>query len=112
MAEQVKMIDVATAKQWIDAGTVVVVDVREVNEYQAAHIASAHLMPLSSFNPAKLPEVPEGKKLLLHCRTANRCGTAAGILLQSGYKGEINRMAGGIVAWSTAGLPLESGAKG
>jgi rhodanese-related sulfurtransferase len=111
MPDQVKMIDVATAKQWIDAGTAVVVDVREANEYQAAHIASAHLMPLSTFNPAQLPPVPAGKKLLLHCRTANRCGTAAGILLQSGYRGEINRMAGGLIAWANAGLPLESGAK-
>jgi len=109
MAEQVKMIDVATAKAWIEAGTAVLVDVREANEYQAAHIKGAMLMPLSSFNPAKLPPVPAGKKLLLHCRTANRCGTAAGILLQSGYKGEINRMAGGIVAWATAGYPTESG---
>lgn len=109
MAEQVKMVDIQTARQWIDSGQAVVVDVREANEYQAAHIKGANLMPLSSFNPAKLPPVPEGKKLLLHCRTANRCGTAAGILLQSGYKGEINRMAGGLVAWANAGMPLESG---
>jgi rhodanese-related sulfurtransferase len=109
MADQVKMIDVATAKQWIEAGTAVVVDVREANEYQAAHIQGATLMPLSSFNPAKLPQIPEGKKLLLHCRTANRCGTAAGILLQSGYKGEINRMAGGLVAWAQAGYPTTAG---
>ena len=109
MADQVKMIDVATAKQWIDSGLAVVVDVREVNEFTAAHIKGATLRPLSSFKLAELPSVPEGKKLLLHCRTANRCGTAAGILLQSGYKGEINRMAGGLVAWAQAGYPTVSG---
>ncbi|HEY1720239.1 MAG TPA: rhodanese-like domain-containing protein [Magnetospirillaceae bacterium] len=109
MPDQVKMIDVQTAQDWIDSGKAVVVDVREANEYQAAHIKGAHLRALSSFNPSDLPQIPEGKHLLLHCRTANRCGTAAGILLQSGYKGEINRMAGGIIAWANAGLPLESG---
>jgi len=109
MAAPVKMIDVETARRWIDGGQAVVVDVREANEYQAAHIKGAHLRALSSFNPAELPPVPEGKHLLLHCRTANRCGTAANILLQSGYKGEINRMAGGIVAWANAGYPIESG---
>ena len=112
MADQVKMIDVATARRWIDSGQAVVVDVREVNEFAAAHIKGAHLRPLSSFKMADLPPVPEGKKLLLHCRTANRCGTAAGILLQSGYKGEINRMAGGIVAWANAGMPVEAGLPG
>ncbi len=109
MAEQVRMVDVDTARRWIESGEAVVVDVREVNEYTAAHIAGAHLRPLSSFNPAQLPPVPAGKRLLLHCRSANRCGTAAGILLQSGYKGEINRLAGGLIAWANAGAPLESG---
>lgn len=109
MSDQVKMIDVQTAHDWIEQGKAVVVDVREANEYQAAHIKGAHLRALSSFNPKELPPIPEGKYLLLHCRSANRCGTAAGILLQSGYTGEINRMAGGLIAWANAGLPLEQG---
>lgn len=110
MTEQVKMVDVPTVLDWIAADKVVIVDVREVPEFTAAHIPGATLRPLSSFNPAELPSVPAGKHLLLHCRTANRCGTAAAILINSGYKGEINRLAGGIIAWGAAGAPLESGA--
>ncbi len=107
MSEQVKMIDVETARTWIEAGKAVVVDVRERHEYDAGHIAGAHLLPLSEFDPAQLPPVPAGKKLLLQCRSANRCGVAAQQLLASGYKGEINRLAGGMNAWLAAGAPVE-----
>jgi rhodanese-related sulfurtransferase len=104
------MVDVATALRWIKAGEAVVVDVRERNEYESEHIAGAHLLPLSTFDPAQLPAVPEGKKLLLHCRSANRCGVAAQKLIASGYRGHINRLAGGLLAWVAAGAPVETGA--
>lgn len=109
MSEQVKMIDVDTAQQWIAEDKVVIVDVRERHEHDAVRIAGSHLLPLSEFDPAALPEVPAGKKLLLHCRSANRCGMAAQQLVESGYKGEINRLAGGMNAWLAAGAPVEQG---
>ncbi len=110
VSEQVKMVDTATVLDWIGADKVVIVDVREVNEYAEMHIHGAHLKPLSTFDPNTLPAVPEGKKLLLHCRSANRCGIAAAQLLQAGYKGEINRLTGGMNAWLAAGAPVETGA--
>lgn len=108
MSEQVKMVDVDTVLDWIKADEAVIVDVRERHEYQVEHIAGAHLLPLSEFDPAKLPIVPEGKRLLLHCRSANRCGMAAAHLIESGYKGQINRLAGGMLAWVAAGAPVVS----
>lgn len=107
MSEQVKMVDTATVLDWIKADSVVIVDVRERHEYEAVHIHGAELLPLSEFDPKRLPAVPEGKKLLLHCRSANRCGVAAGQLVDSGYKGEINRLTGGMNAWVAAGAPTE-----
>jgi rhodanese-related sulfurtransferase len=109
MSQQVTMVDVDTVLGWLDAGSVVVVDVREQHEYDAEHIEGAHLLPLSEFDPALLPSVPEGKHLLLHCRSANRCGTAAHLLIDSGYAGAINRLAGGMLAWTAAGAPVVSG---
>lgn len=110
MTEQVKMVDVDTARAWIASGEAVVVDVRERHEYEAQHIHGAHLLPLSQFKSSDLPAVPADKRLLLHCRSANRCGIAATMLIDSGYKGEINRLAGGILAWVAAGAPVESDA--
>ena len=108
MSDQVTMVDVDTARAWIDAGDAVVVDVREQHEYNAGHIAGAHLRPLSRWDPDDLPAVPAGKHLLLHCRSANRCGVAAHNLIEHGYQGQINRLAGGMLAWEAAGAPVET----
>jgi rhodanese-related sulfurtransferase len=108
MGEQVKMVDVETARNWIEAGEAVIVDVRERSEFEIQHIAGAHLLPLSEFDPNRMPPVPANKRLLLHCRSANRCGMAADTLVRSGYKGEINRLAGGILAWLAADAPVVS----
>lgn len=109
MSEQVKMVEVETVLNWIKADEAVIVDVRERHEFAEQHIAGAHLLPLSEFDPTHLPIVPAGKRLLLHCRSANRCGVAAAQLVQSGYKGEINRLAGGMLAWLAADAPVVSG---
>jgi rhodanese-related sulfurtransferase len=106
MSDQVTMVDVDTALGWIEEGKAVVVDVREQHEYDAGHIEGAILRPLSTWDPDELPPVPEGKHLLLHCRSANRCGVAAQNLLENGYEGPINRLAGGMLAWSAAGAPV------
>ncbi|OIR09916.1 inner membrane protein YgaP [mine drainage metagenome] len=107
MSEQVNVVDVDTILDWIEQGKAVVVDVREENEWQAHHIAGAHLRPLSSFDAAALPALAPGQKLVLHCRSGVRCGSATAKLLEAGYQGEINRMAGGINAWIAAGYPVE-----
>jgi rhodanese-related sulfurtransferase len=107
MSDQVTMVDIDTARGWIETGEAVVVDVREQHEYDAGHIKGAILRPLSTWDSDELPAVPAGKHLLLHCRSGSRCGMAAERLLADGYQGRINRMAGGINAWVQAGAPIE-----
>ena len=106
MSNQVTMVDIDTAREWIAKDLVVVVDVREQHEWDAGHIEGATLRPLSTWDSDELPAVPEGKHLLLHCRSANRCGVAAQQLMVDGYEGHINRLAGGMLAWQAAGAPV------
>lgn len=89
-------------------GTAYVVDVREYNEHIEARIAGSALNPLSTFDAAKI-QTPEGKELILHCRSARRCGVAAEHLIVTGFKQQIHRMAGGMLAWAEDGLPIETG---
>lgn len=106
--DRVEMVDAATVRQWYEAGEAVLVDVREPNEYANAHIPGAQLNPLSRFDPARVP-APEGKRLVIHCRSGSRCGLAAMRLLASGFEGKVHRMQGGIIAWHAAGGALEAG---
>lgn len=90
-------------KNWIEAGEVVLVDVREADEHAAERIPGAINLPLSSFDPAQLPPVPEGKRLVFHCRSGVRCGTAAERAVAMGYEGTIHRLEGGIFGWRAVG---------
>ena len=105
---EVRMLDPREVQDRIKSGTAYIVDVREPHEYEEARIASATLNPLSTFDPAKI-QTPEGKDLILHCRSARRCGVAAEHLIATGFTGQIHRMAGGMIAWAADGLPMETG---
>ncbi|HSV29389.1 MAG TPA: rhodanese-like domain-containing protein [Candidatus Omnitrophota bacterium] len=107
-SDNVRIVDAAEIKRWVEAGEVALFDVREPNEYAVEHIAGACNLPLSSFDPAKVL-VPEGKKLVIHCRSGARCGMAAARMVAAGYTGEINRMQGGIFGWKSVGGPTRTG---
>jgi rhodanese-related sulfurtransferase len=101
--DNVHVVAAAEIKRWVEAGEVVLIDVREPAEHAAEAIPGAMNLPLSSFDPAKLPDVPAGKKLVLHCRSGQRCGMAASRLVASGYTGVINRLEGGMMGWRSVG---------
>jgi rhodanese-related sulfurtransferase len=106
--DQVFFVSPAESEEWRERNQAVIVDVREENEWQEAHIPGAVLMPLSSFDPARIPDA-KGKHLVFHCRSGRRCGLAAEKAVAAGFKGTIERMAGGFLAWSAAGYPSEPG---
>lgn len=90
----------------LDAGDIVLVDVRETKEYDLEHIAGALLMPLSSLEPELFPEISSDKQLVLHCAIGKRSDAAARMLLKAGQS-RVMHMAGGLTAWKAAGLPIE-----
>jgi rhodanese-related sulfurtransferase len=102
---KIQMIDPATVRRWVEAGEVLLIDVRERDEFAAERIAGSINMPLSSFDPALVPVPESGKRLVIHCRSGVRCGTASGYLAQAGYGGDIHRMQGGILGWKAVGGP-------
>ncbi|MDA0998514.1 MAG: rhodanese-like domain-containing protein [Proteobacteria bacterium] len=102
-------IDAKTAKDWVDAGQVVLVDVREDQELAAASITGAVHVPMSKFDPELVPTGDDGKKVVFFCAHGMRSYQVADYLLQNQMLGEAYSMTGGIVAWAGAGLPYEQG---
>lgn len=98
----VRTVDVATLKRWMDAGEVVVVDVREPAEHAAENIHGALLMPVGQVAKQKL-HVEQGKKLVIHCRSGKRGGMACEKLLLEDPNLEVYNLDGGISAWAEAG---------
>jgi len=95
----VKNIDCPTLKKWLKNNEAVLIDVRELAEYQESKIDQAHLIPLGEISINSLPNF-ENKKLVLHCRSGKRSLTAGSKLLEENPKLEIYNLEGGIIAWN------------
>jgi rhodanese-related sulfurtransferase len=80
-------------------------DVRELDEWQAGRIAGSQHIPLGELR-GRLGEVPKDRTILAVCRHGNRSDAAARGLRTLGYTA-VN-LEGGVTAWTRAGLPLEA----
>jgi rhodanese-related sulfurtransferase len=101
-------VDVRTAAERLAApDPPLLVDVREPTEFETVRIEGAVLMPLSTF-AVHFQELPRDRPLLMQCAVGGRSATATAHLLASGYR-DVTNVAGGIVSWERAGLPVKRG---
>ena len=94
-------------QQGIADGTLTLVDVREQDEWNAGHIKGAHFLPLSRFDPSKLPAPEPGKKIVIYCRSGRRSVSAMEQARLGGRRDCDTHFGGGILAWLNAGLEVE-----
>jgi rhodanese-related sulfurtransferase len=87
-------------------GRVLLVDVREPNEVAVERYPAAVVVPLSSFDPAAIPD-PQGRQVVFACRSGRRSITASLAAQEQGYPYDAH-LAGGILAWKAAGLDTET----
>ncbi|MDD5577650.1 MAG: MBL fold metallo-hydrolase [Methylobacter sp.] len=102
--QHITEVPVATAKQLLAEGHIVLVDVREESEYAASHVDNALLLPrgVLEFKIGGMPELADkSKALLIYCRTGGRSALASQTLQQLGYTNVLS-MAGGFEAWQKA----------
>jgi rhodanese-related sulfurtransferase len=85
------------------AGGAFLLDVREPDEWEAGHASAATHIPLGDLEQ-RHGEVPEGRTIVCVCRGGGRSARAALALAGIGY--ETVNLAGGMRAWSEAGLPV------
>jgi rhodanese-related sulfurtransferase/DNA-binding MarR family transcriptional regulator len=90
------------------AGTVMVLDVRPLTEYNAAHLPGARNIPLPELEK-KLNELPRDQAIVAYCRGPYCILSfeAVAILRDHGY--DAHRLVDGLPEWRAAGLPLEPG---
>jgi rhodanese-related sulfurtransferase len=94
-------------KAALDAGEpVVVVDVRELSEFEAGHIEGAVHIPLRQL-AKKLDQLPSDKNapLAVICRIGGRSSYGTMALWLLGYR-NLRNIAGGMLAWEKEGFPV------
>ena len=109
MDEAERAVDVTQAARAAEAGEVLLLDVREDDEWAAGHAPAAVHAPMSGL---RQDSVPRDRPVLVLCRVGGRSAAVAGALEQLGY--DVANVAGGMLSWSAAGLPVvrDDGAPG
>ncbi len=102
----VKEITAQTLHEWLNDTDVLLVDVREPNEYAHGYINKAIHIPLAQVSFNKLPLVGK-RKIVFQCRSGKRsqlaCDAIADDLPESV---EMYSLEGGILSWKDAGYPI------
>ena len=87
--------------------SVVLLDVRTPEEFKgpSGHLANSLLIPVQELE-RRIGELSQYKDrtIIAYCRTGNRSGKAAAILVRSGFTAM--NMEGGIVKWNELKLPV------
>ena len=91
----------------LESGGLRLVDVRTPTEWQSGRIATAEHLPLSALIEGHLPEARKDEEIVVNCGSGYRSNIAASFLKKQGFS-RVKSLAGGIFAWSSAGLPLVS----
>lgn len=101
---EMQEITVTDLKQLLDGGAddILLIDVRNPNEYQIAQIPGAVLVPLPDIEKGegvtRIKEMLNGHRLIAHCKMGGRSAKALTILKEAGIEG--TNVKGGITAWS------------
>ena len=75
------------------------IDVREPDEFKSGHVPGSQNMPLSRFDPAKLPS---DRPVALICRSGARSASALARARASG-RNDVRHYRGGVIGWSREG---------
>ncbi len=98
---QVPEVQADVAAQLADSGEVLLLDVREDDEWAAGHAPGATHTVLGRLDPAA---IPRDRPIIAVCRSGKRSGSAAQVLSGAGH--DVRNLAGGMQAWAGAGLPV------
>jgi len=107
-----KEIEPLAAVQMLNHENSIILDVREDSEYKDGHIIDAIHIPLGKLDQrmAELEKFRE-KSIIVNCRSGHRSSSACAKLRKSGFE-TIYNLKGGVMAWQSAGLPLQKPTKG
>ncbi|MGA9853503.1 MAG: rhodanese-like domain-containing protein [Gammaproteobacteria bacterium] len=104
-----KIREVTPAEVAKNRDKLVIIDVREPEEYAAGHIPGAIHIPrgVLEFKIDQFPVLHDrDRAIVLQCQGGGRSALATVALQELGFK-NVSNLAGGFGAWNAAGLPTE-----
>lgn len=93
----------------LKAGSAILIDIREPDEYAREHIPGAISLPVSALHAADLT-LEADQHAIFHCKSGRRTDTHC-IRLAQHVEGDAFVLDGGLEAWRADGLPIEKDSK-
>jgi rhodanese-related sulfurtransferase len=109
MADPFNDISLDDLKSGLADGSIILIDVREADEYASGHIEGALFNPLSRFDPTQIPRPAENQKVVVYCRSGKRSVSAMEQARLFGRRDVSTHFGGGILGWQKAGEPVVPG---
>src|SRR5690606_24349959 len=111
--EKVPTVHATSLADDLRKGTVEILDVRELGEWEAGHIPAEDAsgeplvrhIPLGSL-PERLSELRRDRKVAVHCQGGGRSAIAASLLQAHGFENVVN-FSGGFGEWTSRGLAVQ-----
>jgi len=105
--EEIAEVDASRARELIEAGDVLLVDVREQDEWDEGHIPGAIHIPRGNLESRIERAAPDASQaIVLYCAAGNRSAFAARTLEELGYT-DVASLAAGFTDWKRNGFPVD-----
>jgi rhodanese-related sulfurtransferase len=101
------VVNLETAREKLEAGGVVMIDIREPREHATGVAPGARLIPMSQLGQ-RLAEIPidPAKPVYLICNTQNRSAAVLRALRETGGYSHVRFVDGGMSGWVRRGWPV------
>jgi sulfur-carrier protein adenylyltransferase/sulfurtransferase len=104
---EIAEVDAARARELLDSGGPLVLDVREQDEWDEGHLPGAIHIPRGNLESRiERAEPDHARQILVYCAAGNRSAFAAKTLEELGYE-DVASLAGGFTDWKRNGFPVE-----
>ncbi len=88
----------------LESDNIQLIDVRQSYEHEAGRIAGGRLIEMMQLG-AQADTIDRDRPIVFYCRTGSRSAMVTEAFRGAGF--DAYNMAGGLVLWQAAGLPLE-----
>lgn len=104
----IKNLGTKTLHEWLlKSEKVLLIDVREIEEFKSGYINSAKNLPLSSLTGNEdIIKNSHDEKIVIYCRAGVRSLKACEIVQEIYPEKEFNNLEGGILSWSANGFDI------
>ena len=104
---EIEEVDASRARERIDSGEPLVLDVREQDEWDEGHVPGAIHIPRGNLESRiERAEPDRARPIVVYCAAGNRSAFAAKTLEELGYD-DVVSLSGGFTDWKRNGFPVE-----